>query len=104
MEKVSDLIRKEILGLPNVKEGVSRYESRPAFLVNGREFAHFHNEEELDIRLPFKAQKIRNASPNPYSSKWLYFKVGTIEDARTVLRLIKQAYQKAVNEEKYDYG
>jgi len=104
MEKVSALIRKEILELPNVKQGVSRYGSRPAFLVSGREFAHFHNEEELDIRLPFEEHKISNTSSNPYSSKWLYFKVRNEEDARIALRLIKLAYRKAVNEKKYHYG
>ncbi|MFQ5761399.1 MAG: luciferase family protein [Candidatus Bathyarchaeia archaeon] len=104
VKKIAERIRKEVLKLDNVKEGVSRFGSRPSFSVEGREFAHFHNDEELDIRLPFKENKVENAHRNPYTNAWLILDVKSEEDATVALQLIKTAYKRVINEKKHAYG
>ncbi len=47
-------IRKKVLSWPGVKEKYSNYSYIKAFFVSKEEFAHFHNPNELDFRLPYK--------------------------------------------------
>lgn len=103
MKVVSRDLREEILRLSNVEEGTSRFGSTPSFTVNGKEFAHFHNDEELDIRLPLiEYKRIPNVSKNPYTSKWIYFRIKNRKHAEVAFQLIKTAYSRVMDNKKIE--
>ncbi len=62
MPGTRDLARQlaaRILSLPGVQGKKSRWTSNNAYYVGSREFAHFHSEQEVDVRLTKKVQRER---------------------------------------------
>ncbi len=51
-----------ILSLPGVRGEKSRWTSSNAYYVGSREFAHFHNEGDIDVRLTKRVQRERAPS------------------------------------------
>ena len=63
--------------LPGVEQTRSRFgkAGQPAWSVNGREFAHLHADDLLDLRLPLAAQRRLREDPRAHfrssRSEWL---------------------------------
>ena len=91
-------IRKEILSWENVSEKKSNYSFVKAFFANGKEFCHFHSENEMDINyfgnVPKEILRNRNVSENPYSGKWFIYSFNSEKDAAELIKLAKQSYGK----------
>jgi hypothetical protein len=49
-------VRAVFLALPDVEEHPSQFSERDAFFVGGREIAHFHEENVIDIRVGRKSR------------------------------------------------
>jgi hypothetical protein len=47
---MNELIDK-LRALPDVEEAPSQFHGEPAFWIDGREFVHFHGQDEIEIRL-----------------------------------------------------
>ena len=88
--------------LPGVHEGQSRFGSPVAFFRGRREFAHFHEREEIDIRLTADGvarhrrllAKVPNWCPNPYSDDWVIVRLRGSE-VDTTLKLVRKAHERA---------
>lgn len=94
-------LRAALAGLPGVEESASRFgaRGRPAWSVSGREFAHLHAEDLLDIRLPRAVQSGLRDDPRARfrkgRSEWLEFEFHTSEDVAHVVSLARQAWDAA---------
>jgi hypothetical protein len=87
-----------ILALPGVKQTTSRFgrKDRPAWCVLGKEFAHLHADDLLDLRLPRKVQAALKGDPRAHfrksASAWLEFEFHTGEDVRHLAALALEAW------------
>jgi Family of unknown function (DUF5519) len=52
-----DLLESKIEGLNDVQKKKSRWTDNDAFYIDGREFAHFHGDHKIDVRLTRGYQK-----------------------------------------------
>ena len=95
---LTELIRKEILSWEGVSEKKSSYSFVKAFFVNGKEFAHFHSENEMDVnsfaKVPESFFKNKNIKENHYSGNWFIYIFETEKDVEELLELIKQSFEK----------
>jgi len=88
----------ELSRLPDVKQSTSRFGSHenPAWSLGGREFAHLHSNELLDLRLPPSIQQTLREDSRAHfragSSEWLEFEFHTLQDVEDVLVLVRQAW------------
>ena len=88
-------------GLPEVKESPSRFGSKrnPAWSVSGREFAHLHADDLLDLRLPRQAQAALRNDPKARfrksASEWLELEFHTAEDVEHLIALARDAWAAA---------
>jgi len=95
---LKEQLGNRILTLPNVDLQKSRFSSNEAFVSAGREFAHFHNNDVIDIRLTKKLIRqfqtelrqdarvtLRNASD------WLEFAFNNDEDLEKAVALTQLA-------------
>lgn len=89
-------LRDLLMTFPSVVERQNRFGTKHAYFFREKEFAHFHSESQLDIRIPHP--EIRGIAPeaieNPFSSQWILFNINSQEDARKALILLKKAYEK----------
>ena len=96
----------ELSRLPDVKQGSSRFGSRdnPAWSVAGREFAHLHADDLLDLRLPRALQRTLRDDPRARfragASEWLEFEFHTTQDVEHLSTLARQAWAAAKGEHK----
>jgi hypothetical protein len=78
-DDVNRTLEKKILSLPSVERRKSRFNHETAYFIRGREFAHFHSSNEIDIRLTKKRQqRLREQSScdprlkfRPHPSDWV---------------------------------
>jgi Family of unknown function (DUF5519) len=74
----------------------SRWANRIAYLVQGREVAHFHSDRELDIRLTRTGQRElmgelkadRRVKFRRHPSEWITVTGSTLQDADFAVRLV----------------
>jgi Family of unknown function (DUF5519) len=91
----------QIVALPDVREGVSRFgrSSKAAWFVSGREFAHLHADDLLDLRLPRQAQQSVKGDPRAHfrkaRSEWLEFEFHHPQDIEFLVPLARQAWAAA---------
>lgn len=96
-----DQLRAVLSGLPDVEQSISRFGSRrnPAWSVAGREFAHLHADNLLDLRLPRTVQASLRADPNAHfrksKSEWLELEFHTVDDLSRLAALARLAYTAA---------
>jgi hypothetical protein len=95
---------RRILGRwPGVEIGKSRFGGLEAFFVEGREFAHFHGPNELDIRLTRRVQRVQRAQPSLLEdervgfrerpSDWVTYRFENSEDCKCAEALLRLAWQ-----------
>lgn len=88
----------QILALPGVKQATSRFGSRdrPAWSVLGKEFAHLHADDLLDLKLPRKIQAALKDDPRAHfrksASAWLEFEFHTSEEVHRLMALVREAW------------
>ena len=94
-------LQAELASLPGVSHGLSRFGSRErlAWSIDGREFAHLHADDLLDLRLPRSIQRRLRNDPRAHfrrgSSEWLEFEFHTIEDVEQLGALAREAFAAA---------
>jgi hypothetical protein len=95
----SDLTGR-ILALAGVELRKSRFRDAEAFFLGRREFAHFHGEEALDIRLTRSRirAKAKELESDPRAalrggSDWLAFRFASEADADRALELVAEALE-----------
>jgi hypothetical protein len=90
-------LRAGLTALPDVKQSASRFGARgnPAWSVAGREFAHLHADDLLDLRLPRAIQASLRAEPKARfrkgRSEWLELEFHTADDVAQLLALARDA-------------
>ena len=90
-----------IQALPGVEQGRSRFgkASHPAWRVNGREFAHLHADDLLDLRLPRAAQSRLREDPRARfrrsRSEWLELEFHSEQDVAELVVLASEAWAAA---------
>jgi hypothetical protein len=94
-------LRAALAGLPEVTQHPSRFgaNTRPAWSVAGREFAHLHADDRLDVRLPRRLQAGCRDDPRAHFRKapspWLEFEFHNSEDVAHLLALAREAWAAA---------
>jgi Luciferase len=94
-------LRSALSGLPGVEQVASRFGSRrhPAWVVSGREFAHLHSDDRLDLRLPQSVQATLRSDPRvrfrKSRSEWLELEFHSIEDVTHLEALARRAWAAA---------
>ena len=94
-------VRLAISSLPDVEQSPSRFGSRrnPAWSVNGREFAHLHADDLIDLRLPRALQAGLRADARAHfrksASEWLELEFHSEADAADIARLAREAWAAA---------
>lgn len=84
--------------LPGVEQTRSRFGSpdRPAWCVRGREFAHLHADDLIDLRLPRSVQARLADEPLAHfrasKSEWVELEFHTPEDVERVIALAHEAW------------
>jgi hypothetical protein len=87
--------------LTEVEQSPSKFGSHqhPAWSVSGREFAHLHADDLLDLRLPRAFQKALRTDPKAHfrksKSEWLEFEFHTMEDVAHLVMLAREAWAAA---------
>jgi hypothetical protein len=90
-----------LCALPGVQQATSRFgqPGRPAWCVNGREFAHLHADDLIDLRLPREVQARLKSDPlahfRPARSEWLEFEFHSEAEAQHVIALAHEAWAAA---------
>jgi hypothetical protein len=91
-------LTERILALPGVELRKSRFSGAEAFFVGRREFAHFHGEETIDIRLTRRRIRAREAElgEDPRvelrgGSDWLEFRFNRAGDIERAAALVAEA-------------
>jgi hypothetical protein len=94
-------LRMMLSSLPGVEQVPSRFGSRrsPAWVVSGREFAHLHADDRIDLRLPRKLQTSLESDARAHfrkgASQWLEFEFHSESDAVDAAKLARQAWAAA---------
>ncbi len=101
MTTLRQALTARILATPGVAEKTwaERDDGFSALEIDGKEFAHFHNDHEIDVRLGKKiiaANQLRHPDhserhPNrSVNSPWIELRFHTQRDVTTICRLIEQ--------------
>jgi len=91
-------LRKALSELPDVVQAPSRFGSHrnPAWSISGREFAHLHADDLLDLRLPRQIQAGLRSDPKAHfrkaASEWLELEFHTSEDVVHLAALAREAW------------
>jgi hypothetical protein len=94
-------LAERILALPRVRAGESRLgpSGKAAWFVSGREFAHLHADDLLDISLPRQLQALLKSDPRARFRKspsaWLEFEFHEPSDVEFLLSLVHHAWAAA---------
>ena len=87
--------------LPEVEQTRSRFgkPGRPAWRVKGREFAHLHADDLLDLRLPRVVQESLREDTRAHfrkaRSEWLELEFHSEQDVKDLLILAAEAWAAA---------
>ena len=88
-------LTERMLQREGVVMGPSKLADATAFFHRDREFAHFHSDEEIDIRLPHDEQQefvtLDPVRPRPHRSPWIAVRIVTEEDVDLALRMAERA-------------
>ncbi len=90
-----------IEALPEVTHGPSRFGSgkSAAFSVGGKEFAHFHADDRIDVRVPRKAQRPvqddARVIPRKNPGDWIELRFSSSVDLDWILELVELAREDA---------
>lgn len=93
-------LTEEVEKIPGVTDEISPVAGGSALHYKGKEFAHFHNDHELDIKLTRKLIKQEGLShpddssvhPNRSSnSQWIELRFHNQDEVTEVARLVKLA-------------
>ena len=101
MTNLTDQLREALSALPDTEQRPSRFGSRrnAAWSVRGREFAHLHADDLLDLRLPRAAQKRLRSDPKARfrksASEWIELEFHTAEDVAHIAELARDAWTAA---------
>ncbi len=96
----AEILRRKIFALPGIIEKAHRV-SPHAYYVGGREIAHFHGPNQIDIRLTQVAQaealSRRLAEPHAHAPQagWVTCRFPQPHSVETVLALIQKAHAAA---------
>jgi Family of unknown function (DUF5519) len=91
-------LRQALSELPDVEQSSSLFGSHrnPAWSISGREFAHLHADNLLDLRLPRQIQAGLRSDPRAHfrnaASQWLEFEFHTTEDVVLLAALAREAW------------
>jgi hypothetical protein len=100
MSKLRKRLVQELEKIPGVTEEIwpDRKDGFSTLHYNQKEFAHFHNDNELDIRLSKKIiseqklSRLTNSAKHPKrsgNSPWIEFRFIEGNDTENILRLVK---------------
>ncbi len=90
----------KIRALPGVERRRSRWGHETAYVIGEKEFAHFHKQDEIDVRLTRAVQrKMRveivedpRVKLRPGLSDWITITLASDEDLEFAFELVKQAW------------
>ena len=92
-------LEQRLAEIPGLKRGPSRFGHESAYFAGGREVAHFHGEERMDVRLT--RERIRErASEGGFdervrtrgaSADWVEVRVTRRQDFPLALSLVEEA-------------
>ena len=103
MNKLKTQLLDELRNIEGVEDGHSPVAGGTALFYRGREFAHFHNDNELDLRLTksvIAAEGLTHPSGSVHhptrsmSSPWIEVRFTTPKDIAHVAKLVKLAEAK----------
>jgi hypothetical protein len=104
MSELKESLTKKILSLPGVKEEIWPNESGGfiSFKFKGKDFAHYHPSDEIDLRLTKKVIaaesviRLPNSIVHPKrakSSPWIEIRFSSEKDLNEIMRLVKLAIE-----------
>ena len=97
----TELLHVALGSFPGVEPVRSRFgaAARPAWRVAGREFAHLHSDDRVDLRLPRAVQARLKSDPLAHfragRSEWLELEFHTEADVQRVIALAREAWAAA---------
>ena len=103
MEQMKTQLLTELHKIPGVEDRPSPVAGGTSLFYLGKEFAHFHNAAELDIRLTKTAiHELGLAHPpgsihhptRSLNSAWIEVRFSTVEDVQRIVQLVKLAVTK----------
>ena len=98
---LTEQLYRALSALPEVEQTRSRFGSagNPAWRVAGREFAHLHADDLLDLRLPRAVQVRLTSDPLAHfrasRSEWLELEFHTPADVEHLVALAHEAWAAA---------
>jgi hypothetical protein len=98
---LTERLHRALSALPAVEQGRSQFGSavRPAWRVAGREFAHLHADDLLDLRLPREVRARLKSDPLAHfrssKSEWLELEFHTEAELEHVVALAREAWAAA---------
>ena len=101
MTNLTDQLCQALSALPDTEQKPSRFGSHKntAWSVRGREFAHLHADDLLDLRLPRAAQRNLRSDPRARfrksASEWIELEFHTAEDVAHIAELAREAWTAA---------
>jgi hypothetical protein len=95
------LLCARLLELPGLEARRSRCGPDVAFFLEGAEIAHFHADDEIDVRLTKKVLRINREAlagdprvvPRRSASDWVAVRFATAQDAEFAASLVRLAYE-----------
>lgn len=99
-QDLEEALREGARALDEVDEAPSRFGGTGlAFRRGRREFAHFHPDGEIDLRLPKPLQRTLRGDPRavfrPGPSEWVAYRLETRADLEVAVRLLQAAWEAA---------
>ena len=100
MPSLKDRLILEVEKIPGVQDKPSPVAGGSALYYKGKEFAHFHNDNELDLKLTKKLiqqegiahPRDSKAHPNrSVNSQWIELRFKKAAEVKEVVRLVKLA-------------
>ena len=102
MSAMTELLRERLLAREGVTSGPSTLAKTTAFFAGGEELAHFHGDDEIDVRLPPRHQRdyvTRGpVRPRPHPSPWIAIRFESEADVELALEMFDRA-RAALDEE-----
>jgi hypothetical protein len=100
MVKLREKLIKELEDIDGLKDQPSPVAGGSALYFNDRAFAHFHNDNELDLRLTKKAiiseglsqpkESMHHPKRSP-GSPWIELRFEQVSDIKNIVKLVKLA-------------
>ena len=86
-------LRHDLRALPGVEEAPSQFHGEPAYWIDGREFAHFHGEDIVEIRLTRKLIRALDDPRAPQRSLASDWVIVSAREPELVLDLARRALE-----------